>query len=323
MARLHLRRQRGYILIYVLTILLFLVGTVTGAAYSLRLDAQEAYQQREQLRAEFRLRGALDYALAQFALAAPARAAPAASPAAGQSEKQEQGWRLEVSEHQLQIDAVEVAVAIEDPGGIADANALDERMWADFFAAVARPDEARRWSAALMAWKTRVGKANGRGGFAGIDELLALDFLPASVRYGEWAAAERMRSPQEAVPGLPDLFLVGGGERVFDVNRAALPLVAAFTGASAEQLAAYGAARQRGKLSVGDAVRLLGSRAQPLLQENRSDAVARLVLTTAAGAGRLGLVAFVRRQDNEVRVLATRLQPVDAERRGQAIIGAG
>jgi len=309
------RRQRGYILIYALTILLFLVGTVTGAAYALRLNAQEAYQQRERLRAEFRLRGALQYALAQFALAAQAPSAAGTPSNAGQPDETEAAWRLEASAQQLQIDGTQIAIAIDDPGGIADANALDERMWTDYFAAlgVARPGEAQRWAAAVIAWKARVGKANGRGGFAGIDDLLLLDALPATVRYGGWAAAERPDTAQDTAPGFPDLFLVGAGERVFDVNRAALPLVAAATGASTEQLDAYRAARERGKLTLSDAVRLLGERARPLLQESRTDPVFRLVLTTAAGgASRLGLAAFVQRRDGQVRVLASRLNPVAA-----------
>jgi len=309
------RRQRGYILIYALTILLFLVGTVTGAAYALRLNAQEAYQQRERLRAEFRLRGALQYALAQFALAAQAPSAAGTPSNAGQPDETEAAWRLEASAQQLQIDGTQIAIAIDDPGGIADANALDERMWTDYFAAlgVARPGEAQRWAAAVIAWKARVGKANGRGGFAGIDDLLLLDALPATVRYGGWAAAERPDTAQDTAPGFPDLFLVGAGERVFDVNRAALPLIAAATGASTEQLDAYRAARERGKLTLSDAVRLLGERARPLLQESRTDPVFRLVLTTAAGgASRLGLAAFVQRRDGQVRVLASRLNPVAA-----------
>ncbi|OGA44008.1 MAG: hypothetical protein A3G26_01455 [Betaproteobacteria bacterium RIFCSPLOWO2_12_FULL_65_110] len=309
------RRQRGYILIYALTILLFLVGTVTGAAYALRLNAQEAYQQRERLRAEFRLRGALQYALAQFALAAQAPSAAGTPSNAGQPDETEAAWRLEASAQQLQIDGTQIAIAIDDPGGIADANALDERMWTDYFAALggARPGEAQRWAAAVIAWKARVGKTNGRGGFAGIDDLLLLDALPATVRYGGWAAAERPDTAQDTAPGFPDLFLVGAGERVFDVNRAALPLVAAATGASTEQLDAYRAARERGKLTLSDAVRLLGERARPLLQESRTDPVFRLVLTTAAGgASRLGLAAFVQRRDGQVRVLASRLNPVAA-----------
>jgi len=309
------RRQRGYILIYALTILLFLVGTVTGAAYALRLNAQEAYQQRERLRAEFRLRGALQYALAQFALAAQAPSAAGTPSNAGQPDETEAAWRLEASAQQLQIDGTQIAIGIDDPGGIADANALDERMWTDYFAAlgVARPGEAQRWAAAVIAWKARVGKANGRGGFAGIDDLLLLDALPATVRYGGWAAAERPDTAQDTTPGFPDLFLVGAGERVFDVNRAALPLIAAATGASTEQLDAYRAARERGKLTLSDAVRLLGERARPLLQESRTDPVFRLVLTTAAGgASRLGLAAFVQRRDGQVRVLASRLNPVAA-----------
>lgn len=309
------RRQRGYILIYALTILLFLVGTVTGAAYALRLNAQEAYQQRERLRAEFRLRGALQYALAQFALAAQAPSAAGTPSNAGQPDETEAAWRLEASAQQLQIDGTQIAIGIDDPGGIADANALDERMWTDYFAAlgVARPGEAQRWAAAVIAWKARVGKANGRGGFAGIDDLLLLDALPATVRYGGWAAAERPDTAQDTAPGFPDLFLVGAGERVFDVNRAALPLIAAATGASTEQLDAYRAARERGKLTLSDAVRLLGERARPLLQESRTDPVFRLVLTTAAGgASRLGLAAFVQRRDGQVRVLASRLNPVAA-----------
>ena len=343
-------RQHGYILIYAMAVLLFLVATLTGAAYALRLNAQENHQQREQLRAEFRLRGALQYALAQFARGATARAAPAAGTAADTrrtenaerpaekpadraadrpTDRSTSGWRLEQGSQELQIDGVDVTVAIDDPGGIADANALDERMWADYFAGLgaAQPDAARRWAAAVIAWKERVGKVNGRGGFTGIDDLLMLDALPASVRYGGWVAAEGPDTPAETMPGLPDLFMAGGGERVFDVNRAALPLVAALTGAGAEQLAAYRAARERGKLTVGDAVRILGERARPLLLQSRTDPVFRVVLSTetgttaggagstavnSAGANRLSLAALVQRRDGQVRVLSTRLGPTVA-----------
>ena len=38
-------RQHGYILIYAMAVLLFLVATLTGAAYALRLNAQENHQQ--------------------------------------------------------------------------------------------------------------------------------------------------------------------------------------------------------------------------------------------------------------------------------------
>ena len=107
MATLSGCRQRGYILIYVMAILLFLVATVTGAAYALRLNAQESHQQREHLRAEYRLRGALQYALAQFALAPVPRAAPAAGVSADAVRTPEQaapGWRLENSSQEVRID---------------------------------------------------------------------------------------------------------------------------------------------------------------------------------------------------------------------------
>jgi hypothetical protein len=301
--------QRGYILIYALAVLLFLVGTVTGAAYGLRVDAQEITQRREQLRAEFRLRGGLQYALAQFELGR------AAAAAAGTGQEQpRRGWRAEASKYQVQIDAEDVAVTIEDPGGIADLNALDERMWTDYLAAAAaiQPEQARRWAAAVMAWKARLGKANGRGAFASVEDLLALDVLPVAVRYGGRAAAVDPSGPAGDAPGLTDLFVVNGSDRAMDVNRAALPLVAAFTGAGAEALAAYEAARRQRKLTAADATRLLGSRATQIMQESRPDAVIRVVLTTVAGPARLALTALVRRQDNVLRVIGTRFDPMAA-----------
>lgn len=309
--------QRGYILIFVLAILLFLVGTVTGAAYALRLGAQEGHQQREQLRAEFRLRGALHYALAQFALRAAtstARAPAAGIAASERKEPPQPGWPLEESSQSLRIDGIEVEIAIEDPGGIADANALDERMWSDYFAELLHmpPAEAQRLGAALIAWKERVGRTNGRSGFASIDEMLMLDALPASVRYGGPAAGDDLEAVSQGLQGFADLFMVGTGERVFDVNRAALPLLAAATGAGADRLAAYDAARQRGPLSVAAAVRILGERARPLLQETRSDPIFRMTLSTKTGigTGRIRLTGFVQRREGLVRVLSSRLGAV-------------
>lgn len=347
--------QRGYILIYALAVLLFLTGTVTGAAYALRLGARETQQQREQLRAEFRLRGALQYTMAQFALAAavsggarpvtaaggaaprgsaptgtaptgtaptgtappgtaPPGTAPPGNTVGGFAEPEPPGWALQEASKTLQIDAVEVEIVIEDPGGIADGNALDERMWTDYFSALgsAQPGEAEYWAAALLAWKERVGRANGRGGFASIDEMLRADALPVAVRYGGWATAQAAGSARAATPGFADLFVVGGGERVLDVNRAALPLLAAASGAAADRLASFRAARARERLTVAEAVRMLGERARPLLQETRSDPVFRVALSTETGAlgGRLGLFAFVQRRNGQVQVLSWRLGPV-------------
>jgi hypothetical protein len=91
-----------------------------------------------------------------------------------------------------------------------------------------------------------------------------------------------------------------------------LPLVAAFTGAGADALAAYDAARQQRKLTAGDAPRLLGSRAAQIMQEKRTDAVIRLVFTTAAGPAKLALTVLVRRQDNILRVIGTRFDSMAA-----------
>jgi hypothetical protein len=324
-----MRQQRGFVLIYALTVLLFLVGTVTGAAYALRLNSSAIYQQREQIGAEFRLRGALEYALAQFALArADASASPTANPAANPAinpssnpagnpsavrpERPARGWRLEAASYPVQIDGVDVALMIEDPGGIADANTLDERMWTDYFTGlgVAKPEQAQRWAAAVMEWKARLGRTNGRGGFTSIEDLMALDILPAVVRYGGWAGTDRPRSDEVIMPGLPDVFLTGTGEKVFDVNRAALPLVAAFTGARPDPLATYDAARHKGKVTMDDAVRILGGRAQSVLQDRRTDPIFRLIMTTKSGASRLELTVLLKRQNDDVQVLAWRLQPL-------------
>ena len=301
--------QRGYILIYALAVLLFLVGTVTGAAYGLRVDAREVTQHRERLRADYRLRGGLQYALAQFELGRTAAGAQSA-----EQEKPGRGWRLEASTHQLQVDEEDVTLTIDDPGGVADLNALDERMWTGYFAAAAamQPEQARRLAGAVLAWKARLGKANGRGAFASVEDLLSLDVLPVTLRYGGRAASDDPTAASGATPGLADLFVASGGDRVLDLNRAALPLVAAYTGAGPEALAAYDAARRQRKLTAADVTRLLGERAAQIMQENRPDALTRLVFTTAAGPARLALTALVRRQDNSLRVISTRLDPMAA-----------
>ena len=303
--------ERGYILIFALAVLLFLVGTVTGAAYALRLDAAEVARQREQLQAELRLRGALQYALAQFTLGVPA--ANAGSPPSDAGAKP-RGWRFEPSTQAVQIDGAEIAATLENPGGIADPNSFDERAWSSYFAAlpVAGAEQARRWAAAVISWKERIGRANGRGGFAAIDDLLALDALPVAVRYGGRSVRDDSGEVIPGLPGMPELFVVGAGEKVLDVNRAALPLIAAYTGASAESLAAFALAREQRKLTAEEAQRLLGPRAGPALQDKRTDEAFRLTLTTASGAHRMVMVAHLRYQDKSFRLLSTRIGPAAA-----------
>lgn len=302
--------QRGYILIYAVTVLLFLVGTVTGAAYGLRMDAQETARQQELMRAEFRLRGALQYMQAQFVLASPAPTTGSPTPTRPTVETPGRGWRLEPGTWHVVIDGEDVSVTISDPGGIADANLFDEGMWTRYFAAAAgvTPEVARRWAATVMSRSETTGRISGRKGFADIDELLALDSLPVSVRYGSNIMGERT-GPEEFQPGLAEVLLAGAGDRSLDPSRAALPLVAALTGADAERLSAYTGARQQRRLTVEDAQRILGNRTGTVMQDSRPDAILRVVLSTSAGNHRTGMLAFVRRQENNVRLLSARLHP--------------
>lgn len=177
------RSERGFILIYVAGILLFLSATVMGMAVALRLDTQVLLRQKENLQSEYRLDAGLQYTLAQLAKAA----AIGSSASIDLREKGRMGvWKVNGGLYQAEIGGATVTFMLEDAGGALDLNTLTEEEWTRYFTALSlgSPEEAGLWAKRILEAKTLAGQSNGGKGFASIDDVLAVDTIPAAVRYG-------------------------------------------------------------------------------------------------------------------------------------------
>lgn len=331
------RQARGFILIYVAGILLFLSATVMGMAVALRLDTQVLLRQKENLQSEYRLEAGLQYTLAQLAKSA---AIETTATIDVQEKARMGGWKAGGGLYQAEIGGGTVTFLIEDAGGALDLNTLSEEEWKRYFTAlsIGTAEEAALWARRMLEAKALAKQAGGASGFAAIDDVLALDTIPAAARYGRAAdagdatATGAGATPPDAssntpvpagsaptpaksggysgqVPGMRDLFSVGTGMRQVEVNRSALPLFAALTTASLEQLIKFDQARQAKPLTVPEAVQLLGESARPMLYAGKSPLL-RLRLETDAGPGRLGMAVLLKSESNNYNVAEKRLAPV-------------
>lgn len=330
------RQARGFILIYVAGILLFLSATVMGMAVALRLDTQVLLRQKENLQSEYRLEAGLQYTLAQLAKSA---AIETTATIDVQEKARMGGWKAGGGLYQAEIGGGTVTFLIEDAGGALDLNTLSEDEWKRYFTAlsIGTAEEAALWARRMLEAKALAKQAGGATGFASIDDVLALDTIPAAARYGRAAdggdaaaasgataaapdagstpATGAAATPGKSggysgqVPGMRDLFSVGTGMRQVEVNRSALPLFAALTTATLEQLIKFDQARQAKPLTVPEAVQLLGESARPMLYAGKSPLL-RLRVETDAGPGRLGMTVLLKSDNNNYTVAEKRLAPV-------------
>lgn len=332
------RQARGFILIYVAGILLFLSATVMGMAVALRLDTQVLLRQKENLQSEYRLEAGLQYTLAQLAKAT----AIDATATIDQREKERLGgWKINGGLYQAEIGGATVTFLLEDAGGAVDLNTLSEAEWKRYFTALGlgSPEEAALWAQRILEAKALAGQSNGGKGFTSIDDVLALDSLPAAVRYGrggdasgapatppvgadggpagaavppaggDATAAGKGGAYTGQITSLRELFSVGTGMRQVEVNRSALPLFAALTTASTEQLVKFEQARQSKPLTLAEAVQMLGEAARPLLYVGKSPLI-RLRMETDAGPGRLGMKVLLKNNNGSYLAAEKRLTPV-------------
>ncbi len=337
-------RHGGFILIYVAGILLFLSATVMGMSIALRLDTQVLLRQKENLQSEYRLEAGLQYTLAQLA-----KAAAIESTATIDLREKERmgGWKINGGLYQAEIGGATVTFLLEDAGGALDLNTLSEEEWKRYFTALGlgTAEEAGLWAKRILEAKALAGQSNGGKGFASIDDVLAIETLPAAVRYGRAAdAATGMTSSSAALPAesgaaagaaslagagggvstapaapaggyagqitsLRELFSVGTGMRQVEVNRSALPLFAALTTASTEQLVKFEQARQSKPLTLAEAVQILGENTRSMLYVGKSPLI-RLRMETDAGPGRLGMTVLLKSGDGNYTAAEKRLNPV-------------
>jgi len=303
-----MQRARGYVLIFVAGILLFVTVIVLGAATSLRLDAQLTLREKEQTQNEYLLRGGLQYLLAQLETTRVVDQMGGAVDAGG---KQEMGlWRVPGGPYVVRLKAGSVQIDVDDAGWLPDANQLTEKEWQRLFVLLsASADNATRWTQRVLDERGLAAVRSGRAGFASIDEILAIADIPPAIRFGQGGA-------REAVPGLRDLLVVGSQVKRLEVNRTPPLLFGVLLEGKAGDVERLTNARRDRKLTVAEAGQLLGQPSS-LLYVDRSSIWRATIVPALPGepsqsvTSRHGLSALLREAQNGFEVVDQRLGFLD------------
>lgn len=239
--------QRGYVLIFVAGVLLFISVLVLGMASALRLDAQLTLREKEQLQSEYVLRGGLQYLLAQMGVT---RHAEQMGGALDARVKEELGlWRIDGGPYSVALRGGTVLIRLDDAGLLPDANQLSDKEWERLLVALGgSPGRAKMWVQRILQEKEAAAKRTGKGGFASIQEVLGIAEIPLEMRYGKG----------EEAPGLKDLLSVGTELKQLEVNRSPLILFQALLEAKGEDLQKFEAARRERRLTLAEAQKYLG-----------------------------------------------------------------
>lgn len=257
-----MKKHAGYILLYVLGILVFLSVVGLGIAHTLRINAQIVLNEKERLQDDLALESALQYSMAQIVraqLMEPELAAMDPSAAA-----KVPLWRPG-GPYRVVLPEGEVLVWIEE-NSLPDLNLLSkEELQRILHAMGEKEGEAVLLAERMLQAGKALGKLRGEGGFADMREILALTFLPLNLRQG---GGEDENGQQQS--GLAQWVTVGTGVKTVDLNHAPLPVIGALTGASAASLGRFGEARRAKALSMSEAVQILGEPARQILQDKPS-----------------------------------------------------
>jgi hypothetical protein len=252
------RGSQGYILMFVLGVLILLGIIALAIAIQQRISTQLVINAKETTQHDLLLRSALQYTQAQLLKAVAVKPlVDAKDNSADGIELWKPGQRYNIS-----IGGQPINILLESQPEPPDLNLMTEIEIERLFVALGTGgDEGKRYAKALLAIKP----ANG---FLNISQALGVAEIPAPLRFGF-----KVQPGGEVVPGVPtrdiiglrDLLSVGSKQKNIDANTSPLPVIAALTGASIDKLAELDSARQRNKkLSLDDAALLLGESVRKL-----------------------------------------------------------
>lgn len=294
------KKSAGYILIYVIGILVFLGIVGLGVAYTLRINAQLVLNEKETLQNDRVLESAVQYTLAQLIKARIAEpVAKAMDPSAAAKLML---WKKGEGPRWVQIQGNEIVVQIEDAGDLPDINVLtNEEIQRIFESFGASASETAALTEVLVKAREKAGKERSGSGFSTLQQVLAIEAIPARYRFGvkpdvEDAAkglpppgldmapgldivpgldqavdvANVERRPALTQPGLDSLVVVGTGVKTVDLNRAPLPVIFALIKTDAASLARFDTARKAKLLTLAEAAQILGEPARQALREGAS-----------------------------------------------------
>lgn len=228
---------RGFILIYVAAILVFVTVLVLHSSQEVRRAAQVSVRMQEYAAAGERLSAAAILLKARLGL---------------------QWTQANVAQRNLtlfidppagtvEIDGVTISVSLEDADLRPDANLFTADDWARLLNAYGMSDEeSRRLAENINALRLQV------GGFQDIADLTGMPELPSNLLQGFTARGG------ERYPGLAELLSVAGGSRRLHVANSPLVLFAALN-APPEQISRLREIRRSRQATLADAKLIFGA----------------------------------------------------------------
>ncbi|MFA6310296.1 MAG: hypothetical protein WCV99_01260 [Sterolibacterium sp.] len=229
--------SRGFILIYVAAILVFLTALVFHSSRAVRGDAQVSARLQEQIAGRERLLASATLLQARLA-ALWAQAAPA---------ERSMSLFIDRPVDGIQIDGVDIAVSFLDADLQPDANQLSAAEWARLLGAYGMAEaESQRLAETIEALRKR------SGDFESVLDLASVPNLPLSLLQG-------FEGPGgENYPALADLLTTAGGSRRLHLANSPLALFAAFN-ATPEQIARLREIRRSREPSLADGQLIFGN----------------------------------------------------------------
>jgi len=240
------RSQRGFVLVYVAAIVVFLTGLLTYGVGEQRAQLRIVAALSEHESTKLRLDAGTTWLAAHLAVV---WSTPPANTQANLP------WLAAVQPAQVVIDGQPLIVSSEDADLRPDINALSEAEWQRLlqeYGIAAEPAGVY----AKMIYASR--QAAGEEGFSRVDQVMHDPRLPQTLATGY------ADNPLGPVPPLEQLLSVGSKRKRLHVQYSHLALFAMMQG-SPSQLKALQAARKSRQLSVADAELIFGSPARRIV----------------------------------------------------------
>jgi len=229
------RKNRGFILIYVAAILVFLTVLVLHSSREVRGAAQVSARLQENGAARDRLSAAGTLLQARLALLW----------VQAESARRNLSLFIDQPAAEIDIDGVNISALFQDADLLPDANLLSAAEWTRLLGAYGMA-EARSQRLAERIDALR----QASGGFESITDLAGTPDLPLNLLQGFEVSGERY-------PALADLLVAGGGGRRLHIADAPLALFLAF-GATPEQAGRLQEIRRQRQPTLADARLIFG-----------------------------------------------------------------
>lgn len=209
------RRDQGYVLLFVLGLLVVVATLVLGTSASLRIDAQLLARKKDDLQNRYLLEGAAHTAAVQLSVTrmVDALQLPPDAPLLRDADL----WRVGGGPYSLTLDGRRVEISLLDAGGLPDANLLTEVEWSRLLLALGAPTPAaaQEWAFSIGRTRSQLIAMRGGPGFETVRELLELPFLPREIVEG---------GTERTPLGLADLVVIGPRSRTVDLDNTPLVL---------------------------------------------------------------------------------------------------